>query len=31
MIVVVIHWKIKPEMVGEFLEFWKPLMHMAPV
>ena len=23
MIVVVIHWKIRPDMVGEFLEFWK--------
>ena len=23
MIVVIVHWKIRPEMVDEFLEFWK--------
>lgn len=23
MIIVVVHWKIRPERVGEFLEFWK--------
>ncbi len=23
MIIVVIHWKIKPEMVSEFLDFWR--------
>lgn len=23
MVIVVIHWKIKPDMVDEFLDFWK--------